>query len=172
MRPFVGLQGVVPSGGTAGANEAIGHGGWASHRAQLDGFQLQTSARRQNDRAFEDVFQFAHVAGPVVVDQPVEDGRRECDHFPTQLTRLAGDQIGGEQRDILASLAQRGDVDGEDRETMVEITAKPSFAHGLFEIAVARRDNPHVGFQGPSAPHPLELAELQHTEHLCLRIQR
>jgi len=81
--------------------------GGASHWTQLNSIQLQDGAGRQDDRALEDILQFADVAGPVVAGQPVEDGRRERIHFPTQPARLAGDQVGSEQGDVLAPLAQR-----------------------------------------------------------------
>ena len=86
---------------------------------------------------------------PVVPDNPLD--------FPPELTGLAGHQISREQRDVFPAFAQRRQVNGKDGEPMIKVAAKMSVAHGLFQIAVARRDYANIDLHRSSTADALKL---------------
>ena len=57
---------------------------------------------------------------------------------------VAVDEVVDEGNDVFFAVAQRGDEDGDDGETVVEVLAKLIFADGFFEIAVGGGDDAHV----------------------------
>src|ERR1700757_4777793 len=77
-----------------------------------------------------------------------------------------------QQRDILRALPKRRYVDGKDVETVEEVGAEFPVLYHYGQIAVIRRNQPHVGAQRPSASQTLELALLQHTQQFGLQFKR
>ena len=61
-------------------------------RPQIDGFPPLQCSGRQDDRALEDVFQFAHVAGPVISGQPVQNEVGDPSD-PTALAMVCDERI-------------------------------------------------------------------------------
>ena len=74
----------------------------------------------------------------------------------------------GQEEDILAPLAQRGQVHAEDVEAVVEVLAERPRRHRLRQVLVGGGDDPDVGPEGRGAPHALELVLLEHPEELGL----
>ena len=106
---------------------------------------------RQNDAAggdgdgvFEDVAQFADIAGPGVALEQVERLGREL-----QRARAASgaEEIGGERGDVAAAFAQRGHGDFEDVQPVVEIFAETPGAHFFAQVLVRRGDEPQIDAQ-------------------------
>jgi hypothetical protein len=125
-----------------------------------------------NQQSLEDVGQLAHVARKVGGNQlgqslGCQDGHRAA--------QPRGDLVGqrdDERRDIPAPLAQRRQLDGENRETVVKVGTKLATGHHGAQIAVGRRDDANVDGDRPRAADPIELAFLQHAEKLGLQGQR
>ncbi len=78
----------------------------------------------------------------------------------------------GEQQDVLPTLAQRGQADGEHGEAIVEVVAEAALGHRRVEVAVGRGDEADVGLEGRRAAHPLVLTFLEHAEELALHGRR
>src|SRR3712207_7741571 len=57
----------------------------------------------------------SHVAGPVVVDQTLARLRRDARHLPLELRAVLRREVRGEQGHVLAPLAQRRHLEGDDR---------------------------------------------------------
>ena len=78
----------------------------------------------------------------------------------------------GEQRDVVAPLAQRQRLDREHAEPVVEVLAEPAALHLLLEVAVGGGDHAHVDGAGALLADALELALLQHAQQLGLQLER
>ena len=97
-----------------------------------------------DDEALHLVLQLAHVARPVVGLEELHRLLREARRGLAELGRVALEEVLGEERDVLAALAQRRHADGEDLEAVVEVLAEAPLGDLLLEVAVRRRDDAHV----------------------------
>ncbi len=77
-----------------------------------------------------------------------------------------------QRNDVFLPLPERGHVDADDVEPVVEVFAELPALNRLFEILVRRRDEPHVHLHGAGPAQPLELALLENAEHLGLGRRR
>ena len=68
-------------------------------------------AGAQHDRALDHVLELADVARPVVVHQQVERVRRHLEHSAAVLLAVLLEEVLDEQRNVLAPLAQRRQLD-------------------------------------------------------------
>jgi hypothetical protein len=75
----------------------------------------------------------------------------------------------GQRQDVVATVAQSGNVDLEHVEAIVEVLAELTVSDRRPQIAVRRRQDPHVGLQDLRSADPLEFAFLEHTEELRLQ---
>jgi hypothetical protein len=66
----------------------------------------------------------------------------------------------GQHDDIVRPLPQGGEMDAEDGESVVEITAETPIHDGLLQIAVGRGDETNVGAERRGAADTLVLALL------------
>jgi hypothetical protein len=96
---------------------------------------------------------------------------RELLGGPTEPFSELREEAKGEGGDVLASLAQRRQVDLDDLQPVVEVLAETPFAHLALEVAVGRGDDAHVDGERLGAAHPLEGALLQDPQHLRLRLR-
>ena len=106
----------------------------------------------ERDRVHERVLELAHVARPGVARHHLERVRRERE-------RLAGrvllEEVGGEQRQVIAAIAERRDLQHDDVEPVEQILAEPVLLHGRTEIDVGRGDHADVdGARGAPADRP------------------
>ena len=83
-----------------------------------------------DDGALDGVLQLADVAGPVVIHQQPERAFGDLADVLAELVGEALEEMSGEQRDVLAALAQRRDADLDDVQPVEEILA---------ELALRRR---------------------------------
>src|ERR1035441_5412684 len=74
----------------------------------------------------------------------------------------------GQQRDVPLAIAERGQVNSNDREPVVEVFAELLFRHGLLQINVRRRDHPGIYLDFLSPTDPLDALFLQETEQFDL----
>ena len=122
------------------------------------------AAARQGHGALELVLQLAHVAGPVEGHQQLEGlGGEPVDLLVVPLGGVFEDSL-GEQRDVLAALAQRRQQDGKRRQAVVEILAKALPRDLGTEVAVRRRDDAHIDGAGRRVTDRHHLAFLQNPQ--------
>ena len=134
--------------------------------------ELQHVAAGQQDRPFDDVFQFAHVARPLHARQGAQGFRRDAVDIASH---AAGDFEGKrlhQQRDVVGTLAQRRQVDREHVEPVVEIAAEFPVDNHLLEIAVGGGDQSNVGLNQLVAPQTFELLLLEDAQQFGLQFQR
>ena len=78
----------------------------------------------------------------------------------------------GEQRDVVAPLAQRRDVQRHHAQAVEQVLAEAALAHGGVEVAVGGRDDAHVDVLGFARPDRRHLAALEHAQQLGLEVDR
>src|SRR5690606_36724056 len=77
-------------------------------------------------------------------------------------------EVTRQQGNVLLPLPQRGDMDGEDVERVVEILAEPAGGDLLLQRDVPRRNQPEVDRHRLTAPQPLDVPLLQDAQQLHL----
>ena len=86
------------------------------------------------------VFEFADVAGPFIAEHGVHGFLGE-----RMAGAVLGQKVPHKERDVFFALAERGDTDGDDVETVIEIAAERPLLHFLQKIAVGGGDDPEIG---------------------------
>ena len=76
-----------------------------------------------------------------------------------------------QERDVLAPVAQRRDVNADDIETVEQILAEPTMLDLGFQVAVGRGENAHIGPQGGVASDPGKFPRLEDSEQFALDFQ-
>ena len=113
------------------------------------------------DCARDHVAELAHVARPVIALEAFERGAPD---LLRELSRAGSlEEHRDEPREIFATLAQRGYVNLDDREPIVEVAAEPATRDLAVDIAVCRRDDPHVELLALAPAEGYDLAGLEHT---------
>ena len=129
------------------------------------------AAVAERERALDDVFELADVAGPGVGHQPPQ---RVLRHRHMTRRHLLGaellEEVLHQQRNVVAPLAQRGQLHRDHVEAIEEILAERALGDHLREIGVGRGDDADVDLDGVRVADALELALLQHAQQL--RLQR
>src|SRR5712672_2069040 len=77
-----------------------------------------------------------------------------------------------QQRDVGASFPERWNVNGKDIEPIEQVAAKLPGGDGLSQVAVGRRDHPHVDPDRLVAADALEFPFLQYAQQGHLRLLR
>src|SRR5262249_54324530 len=77
-----------------------------------------------------------------------------------------------EYRDVLEAPAKRRNNESNDVEAIQEVEAESSVGHLLPQVAVCRRQDPHVNAPRDILTHTPKLALLNDTQHLCLSARR
>ena len=54
-------------------------------------------------------------------------------------------EMAGQQQDVVAALAQRGQVDAEHGQAIEEVVTEPAVGDRALEVTVGGGDQPHVG---------------------------
>src|SRR5579872_5626907 len=90
----------------------------------------------EDERAFDRVLQLAHVALPAVCFQRANRLRRHLLRAALRFARKPGEKLSYQKGNIAFALAQRRQLDGEDRESIVEIFAELLLRNLLVEVDV------------------------------------
>jgi hypothetical protein len=98
-------------------------------------------------------------------------GRDARERSVVARARLAH-ELRDQERDVLAALAQRRQMDAEDVEPIVQVAPELLERDELPEILVGRRDDADVDVDGVLAADAQELALLEHAQELGLRRDR
>ena len=133
---------------------------------------MQHVAPGEQNRAFYDVFQFAHVTRPFHAAQRTQGfGGNAVDIAPHPAGNFEGEGF-HQQRNIFRALAQRRQMDREDVQSIVEIVTKLAIGDHLFQIAVSGSDQANVGLDQFIAAQTFKLLLLQNAQQLGLKLQR
>jgi hypothetical protein len=122
----------------------------------------------QQNRALDGVLELADVARPVVAHQQLLRVGSSPSIFFFSSAR-SGEEASSRRHDVVLALAQRRHLDRNDVQAVVEVLAELARLHHRRQIAVGRRDQPHVDAQRARAAEPLELVLLEHAQDLGLR---
>ncbi len=122
----------------------------------------------EDDQALHEVLELPHVAGPRLRGEERDGVVVDADVRPRGGLRELGHEVAREPCGVLGALAERRDVQRDDRETVEEILAELAGRdHGL-EIAVRGGDDAHVDADGLGSADALELALLDDAQQLHL----
>ena len=123
-------------------------------------------------RLLEGALQLPDVARPGVIAQAIHGLLRDLADIPAQLDAETPHEVLHQERQVIAPLAQGGQVDGEDAQPVKQVGPEPSLGRPSLQVAVGGRDQPHVGPDGLVAPEPLEDLVLEQAQDLGLEGQR
>ena len=76
-----------------------------------------------------------------------------------------------EQRDLLAPLAQRRDVQPDDVEAVEEVLAEAAVGDQRVEVGVGGGDDADVDAMGPGLAERMDLARLEEAQQLGLHVE-
>src|SRR3984957_1730130 len=130
------------------------------------------TAGGEDHRAVNLVLELADVARPIVLLEQIHGGR--INFTDLLLLALACDhqEASGQQRYVAPPRPQRWKLDRESREAVVEIGSKPAGRDSGLEIAVGRREYPHVDLLGPRIADRNDLSVLKHAQQRRLHRER
>ena len=133
------------------------------HRLELE-FELA-----QNVGALDRVLQLAHIARPVVFAQRLQ--RASGEHLGGAVARIQfTEKVIGEQRDVIATIAQRRERDGEHRQSIQQILAQRAVAYRLHRRAVGRGYDAHIGLDLLGAADTKEALGLEKAQQSRLHV--
>src|SRR5206468_2545138 len=121
-------------------------------------------AGAENHRALQNVLQLAHVSRPRIALQPLHRFATDVLDAPADPHGELGDEELCQQRNITRALAQRGKMQREHVQSIVEILTERSLAYALEQIAIGRGDDANVGFDRRVSTDALKLALLKHAK--------
>src|SRR5262249_44251159 len=85
------------------------------------------------------------------------------------LARVALEEVAGQDRDLVAALAQRRQLHADDVQPVEEVLAEAALAHRALEVAVRGGDHARVDGHFAVTAEPRELAALQDLQELRLQ---
>ena len=132
----------------------------------------QLVAGGQHHRPLHVVLQLADVARPVVVAQKLHGLGLDMGHVAEVLLVVDAEEEAHQLRNVLAALAQGGQIDRHHVEAVVEVLAETGGLDLLEQVAVAGGDHAGVDADGLRVAHALELVLLEHAEQLHLQLGR
>src|SRR5690606_24714551 len=126
----------------------------------------------QHDRLLEPVLQLADVAGPVVLAGGDGGVGREALDLGVVLAGVARQQVAGDDRDVVAALAQRRQVQVDHVVAVVQVLAEAALQDLLLEVAVGRRQDADVDRLGAGVADPHDDLLLDGAQDLHLQVER
>src|SRR5262249_59988272 len=91
---------------------------------------------------------------------------------PIMLSRVLLNEPADEQRDVLAPVPQRRQMNAQHVEPVEQVGAKSTLVDELAERLIGGRDDANVNLDGRGAADPHELPLLEHAKQLDLRRER
>src|SRR6201987_75902 len=129
-------------------------------------------ARGEQHRAFDQIFEFAGIAGPGVIHQGIHHIRGNVFDVLVLAAAEYLDEIAHQERNVFRTLAKRRNMDGENTQPVVKIAAKLALRHQGGEVVVGGRDYAHVHVLGPVPAEPFEFLLLQNAQQFRLQLER
>ena len=87
--------------------------------------------------------------------------------LPCEADELLEEMV-DQQRDVVAPLAQRRELDADDLEAMIKVLAELPLGDGVGQVAVGGRDQTDVDLDRLVGAHADDLAAFEHAEQLDL----
>ena len=97
--------------------------------------------------ATDDVLQFAYVARPVIFFQRLDGGGGNGFGLPVLFLRDLLEKIIYQERNVLAAIAQRRDVDADDVEAVEQIFVELPRGDGLLQWFIGGRDDADIDLE-------------------------
>src|SRR5580704_108749 len=127
---------------------------------------------REDAGAFDHIAELADVAGPGMRAEPPEavgiDPGKLLAEFPLEM----GDEMVGQPRDVLATLAERRDVNRQHVQSIEEIGAQATIRDVALEVAIRGRDEANVDANRARCADAFDLLFLQRAQELHLTLER
>ena len=133
---------------------------------------IQNIAVTENDSAENRVFELAHVAGPGVGVQHGEGFWRNATNLAAFFGGKARDEMIHEGWNIIFAIAQRRHHHRIDIQPVIQIFAELAGLHHFNHVAVGRRNETDVHFDGFSRTNGVNFAFLDGAQKLDLHIKR
>src|SRR5690606_25472876 len=109
-----------------------------------EGLRRDDLAAREPGRALAGVPPLTDAAGPAVPLEHVERLGREAAEVRAAARRVAVEEVHRQERDVLAAVAQRRELDVDGVEAVVEVLAEVALGDLRLEVLVRRRDDADV----------------------------
>src|SRR5205823_7125357 len=120
------------------------------------------------DETVDLVGQLAHVPGPgVALERPQRPGMEAAQRLRFRRRHVL-EKVDGERTDVVPALAEWREPDRKDAQTVQQVLPEGARAHGLFEVAICRREDPDVDLADRLAPHRSPPPLLRDPEELFL----
>ena len=147
--------------------------GFAAHRPDVVGKESEHVRRallggREQRRTLHCVGELADVTGPVIDEQLIPGVGRQGPRRQTIVGAGASQEVLGEREDVASALAQGRQLEGDYRQTVIEVGTEGALADRTIEIDAGGRDERHVHRLRPDGPEPAHGAVLEDTEQLAL----
>src|SRR5262249_27064097 len=126
----------------------------------------------QDDGTFDDVFELADIARPMIGDQVALGTWRNPGESPAAAGRCANEELPGEIGNILATLAQGRGSQCDHVEAMEKVLTEGAALDFSSEIAIGGGDQADVERQSLDAADALKFAFLKNTEEFGLQLER
>src|SRR5438445_4459933 len=134
-------------------------------RQRLD---AQHVPRPQHDGPLQHVLELADISGPVVSLEDDHGLRSDAARLLAEVLAELLQEVRDEEGDVLATLPERGQLDGDDVEPVVQVLPEDTILDGVLQVAVGGGDEPHVGLHVLGVAHPPDLAGLDRPEEFDL----
>src|ERR1700676_327744 len=130
---------------------------------------VDTLLSGEDHRAFDDIFKFADVAGPIVVHQQLQRTWREHAQRLGVFLAIAPEEMREKQRHVFAAVAQRRKDQMNHVQTVVKIFAEAAFADQSKEVDVGSGNDADIHFNCFGAAEAHEFTLLNDAQELGLR---
>src|SRR5271166_6570500 len=121
---------------------------------------------------FDLILELADVARPIVLLKQIQGCMIKFSDLLLLALACDRQEPSRQQRDVAPPRPQRWELDRENSEAVVEVGAKPACRDRGLEIAVSRREYPHVNLLGPCIAHRDDLSVLKHAQQRRLHRER
>ena len=139
----------------------------AHFRRQI--LQRQHIAAQKHQGLLNDVFQLTNIAAVIVADQRFNRRRFDFQHRTAHLAVVFRHKCFDQRRNVFRSFPQRRQMDVHHIQTKIEILAKLACRHQLFQIAIGRRQYPHINLFALARADRHDLFFLHDTQQFCLQ---
>src|SRR5439155_143304 len=139
----------------------------ASQRFRQEGRE-QDGAAGLEQGLFQDALQLPNVTRPRVAAQPLQPLGGDIADLPPEFAVEAAQVVLHQHQQVIVPLPQWGQVNGEDAQAVIQVRPELPILGPRLQVAVGRRDQPHVGADRLVAPDALERLLLEHAQHLGL----
>ncbi len=141
-------------------------------RGQNAWFDLEDAVRLEDDSPLEDVLQLADVTRPAILQELLHGALADALDALADPTHEVIDEKVREERDVLGTIAERREMNGEDVQSVVKILAESFFLNRFQEVAVGGGDDADIDPHRKVAADAFEFMRLQNVKQLGLDLGR